>query len=552
MSIEELPWSPSRVLTGLSRIGYSPVEAILDIIDNSVSAGATIIEVSLETSSLMAASGRGRPRQRFEKIKILDNGCGMDMDGLRRALTLGSTAANYSANSLSKFGLGLKSASGSLGRRLEVRSRVLGGTTVYAVLDHDEIARLNRYVCEFAQTADGLPVDRGTEVVIANLHEDLPRPSDVRDELERALGLTYARFLRGTSGRAALRVSLNGKPVDPFDPLFEQGLTEGELLDPVTWDGRTVKWLQVPIPIQITPTISAQFAVTQLPHPPSVARAGDMSQPDCRDKFGISAKTYGVYVYRNDRLIGKAVDLDGLIPRDQDLYAYRARLDITSAADDALHIDVAKSHIQLSQIAKDQITECIKETVAASRRAWKAAGEQVAAAIGVGATEQLNEDLDRVARQDARAQRDEIDAAPREVREVLEQQLVRVEEAAPLGPTVQAEVRQSRRRVLYNASLPDNQLWCRQFHPELGSVAVVNSGHRFSREVLCADDAPPALRRAFEVLIFAAADAERQLMFESDSTEDAQRVVDDYRARVGDVLSNLLRRLGTDIIRGGE
>ena len=63
MSIKEGLWDAGRVLQALGRIGYDPVSAILDLVDNSVSAGSTSVAIKVNTESEERAEGqRGRPR----------------------------------------------------------------------------------------------------------------------------------------------------------------------------------------------------------------------------------------------------------------------------------------------------------------------------------------------------------------------------------------------------------------------------------------------------------------------------------------------------------
>jgi hypothetical protein len=550
MQTEELPWNPDRVLRGLSRIGYSPVEAILDLVDNSVSADATRIGIALETRAEQSASGRGRPRVRLERIRIIDNGRGMTRAQLLNALSLGSDPSHYTSGTLSKFGLGMKSASGSLGQRLTVTTKASGNSALVGVLDHDLIAKTKKYVCKIGGAADDvLRQESGTEILIDNLHEDLPSHSEIRAELQKMLGLTYFYFLTGRAAGPRLEITLGGEPIAPFDPLFESELATDTLMDENTWDGCSVMWLCKPRSIQITDRVSAKFTVTHLPHPPSVKDAGLMTQKECRDKFDIGAKQYGVYIYRNGRLIGNAVDL-GLIARDQDLYSYRARLEISDAADDALRIDVAKSQIQLSEIAQDQLTEVIRETARKSKAAWNRAKDIAEQRNHQDATASVNESLDKIARQDVAALNDEIESSPPDEREKLSQVVAEIAEQSAPQPSELEEVKEQRRRVVYESHLPDNQLWDRRYHPEHGSIAVVNGGHRFCTDVLRSDAAPAALQRAFDVLLFALSDAERQLLLEyRDDHDRVDQVLRDYRVNVGEVLSNILRKMDTDILR---
>ncbi|MDD3862003.1 MAG: ATP-binding protein, partial [Candidatus Gracilibacteria bacterium] len=108
--VEVIP-DPSRVIEGLRDTGYSPETAIEDIIDNSISAGASKIKVNLR----MDLSGE-------VSVSIIDNGCGMNEEELKNAMKYGSRLRPDPA-SLGKFGLGMKTASTAFARKLVVVSR---------------------------------------------------------------------------------------------------------------------------------------------------------------------------------------------------------------------------------------------------------------------------------------------------------------------------------------------------------------------------------------------------------------------------------------------
>ena len=157
MSIREGSWDPGRVFQALGRIGYDPVSAILDLVDNSVSASASSIVIKVNTESEERTEGqRGRPRAVLKSLVIVDNGCGMDEKGLDNALTLGSSAQLYPAKTLSKFGMGLKSAASSLGKQLEVISRSENDLNEVrkVVLDQDLIAEKGKYVYNLTDPTD--------------------------------------------------------------------------------------------------------------------------------------------------------------------------------------------------------------------------------------------------------------------------------------------------------------------------------------------------------------------------------------------------------------
>ena len=108
-----VPPRANSMLESLRGLGYSPGGALADIIDNSLSAGAS--EVRLDF--IWAASK--------SHISVLDDGRGMDDQELESALTLGdkNPLDVRAAHDLGRFGMGLKTASFSQCKRLTVASK---------------------------------------------------------------------------------------------------------------------------------------------------------------------------------------------------------------------------------------------------------------------------------------------------------------------------------------------------------------------------------------------------------------------------------------------
>src|SRR5438309_9262665 len=95
--VEVIP-DPVRMIEGLRDTGYEFTTAVADIIDNSIVAKATLVDVEIS----MDYEGDIR-------VSIADNGIGMDKNGLLEAMKYGSRR-QPDPFSLSKFGLGLKTA----------------------------------------------------------------------------------------------------------------------------------------------------------------------------------------------------------------------------------------------------------------------------------------------------------------------------------------------------------------------------------------------------------------------------------------------------------
>ena len=560
MIIKEGTWDAGRVFQALGRIGYDPVSAILDLVDNSVSAGATCVAINVNQESSEQSEGqRGRPRAILKSFIIADNGCGMDEDGLANALTLGSSTQQYHEHTLSKFGMGLKTAASSLGKRLEIISRSENNLDKVSktVLDQDSIVAAGKYVYELTNPTreDLIELDActqgksGTVIRVTKLlHESLPRTSEIIEGLKSKAGIIYYYYLTGNAeGSEPLSLKIDDDYVAPIDPLFVDEIDdEGADLDENTWDGLSPKWITKPQRIQIdtTGTRFAEVAITQLPHPPSMGRTdSDMTQKGCRDHYLIEARNYGIYIYRNWRLISWADSL-GFVTRDQDLYAFRGRLLINSDADDVLNIDVTKSRIHLSEISHDQLRPLIREAVKKSKAAWNNAKRETNRISQQDPHDTANEALERSERLQDDADKRDMSITPPDQRKELEERLAKAISAKPITPEIRQQVDETGDRVLYVDALSNNQLWERTHDPTRGLIVKINRSHSFCQDILDAVSENGNLLKVIDVLIYGLARGEYNLVYRSEHDEDEiEKIMDEYRERVGGIILEVIRSL---------
>ena len=109
IKIENTP-SPSVLMNSMRAIGYTFKTALADIVDNSISAAAKNVYISIPINDDDLY------------VTILDDGKGMSRDDLFNAMKYGSDR-EYTSADLARFGLGLKSASLSQCRILTVISK---------------------------------------------------------------------------------------------------------------------------------------------------------------------------------------------------------------------------------------------------------------------------------------------------------------------------------------------------------------------------------------------------------------------------------------------
>ena len=108
-TVEVLP-SPKRLIEALRDVGYDFAGAVADLIDNSIAANATRVDIQVRWDGPDSW------------LRIADNGTGMDGLTITEALRFGSERS-YRPDDLGKFGLGLKTASLSQCRQILVASR---------------------------------------------------------------------------------------------------------------------------------------------------------------------------------------------------------------------------------------------------------------------------------------------------------------------------------------------------------------------------------------------------------------------------------------------
>jgi hypothetical protein len=201
--------------------GYRGVPAaIAELIDNAVQAGASDVRICVREERPLGRAGTALGRELT--IGVLDNGHGMDHDSLWTAVQFGGTERFNDRSGLGRFGMGLPNSSVSVTRRLEVYSWRRPGEVLHTYLDIDEVARrLLRGIPEpehrpLPLWAAEAAAASGTLVVWPRCDRlDYKKAATVAEKLHAPLGRIYRRLIWH-----GLRISVNGQPVAPIDPLF--------------------------------------------------------------------------------------------------------------------------------------------------------------------------------------------------------------------------------------------------------------------------------------------------------------------------------------------
>lgn len=336
--IEVLP-DPKRLIEGLRDTGYEFNTAVADIIDNSIAADATVVDLKVDMDY------RGNVL-----VSIADNGYGMNRDDLVNAMKYGSDRRPDPA-SLGKFGLGLKTASTAFCRKLSVISRSDSEPLMQATWDLDHVARAGKWELLLSNQPDEdaimhleavSPENAGTVVVWGNidrLMKDYRDPGGgharnalrkIISDLKEHVSMTYQRFLDPEDSRARnIVIHINGDSIKAWDP-FCVGISS-------LVGARTV-------PVEIAPGKEAEFSVNAYILP----RKEEFESEEKAKAAKLSNERQGIYIYRENRLIHDA-DWLRMYSKEPHGTLLRVEFSFNHKLDEAFHIDIKKSQIILNE-----------------------------------------------------------------------------------------------------------------------------------------------------------------------------------------------------------
>jgi hypothetical protein len=132
--------SAELVIESLRDNGYvNTAYAVAELIDNSLQAKATRVEVGFIEDQKQSINNSRRTPYTVSEISIWDNGIGMDPDTLRTSMQFGGGKHREDKQGMGKFGMGLPNSSISQCKRVEVWSWQNGGEAFSTYLDVDEM-----------------------------------------------------------------------------------------------------------------------------------------------------------------------------------------------------------------------------------------------------------------------------------------------------------------------------------------------------------------------------------------------------------------------------
>lgn len=351
------PPRASALLESMRGLGYTTGSALADIVDNSISAGAS--QVQIQFTWLGSESW----------VSVLDDGSGMSDPELESAMRLGdkNPLVVRHASDLGRFGMGLKTASLSQCRRLTVASTKSGQVSCLR-WDLDALANapdagwllfegaaegsehlVKQLACDKPGTL--LLWERLDRVVTAGF--TLDDFNQLIDRVEAHLAMVFHRLLEEPAPRFFLKI--NGRKVRPWDPFLT---------------GHPAKAWASPVARTVTTSGEVSVECHVLPYKD---RLTTREFEIAAGPAGWSAQQ-GFYVYRNRRLLVAGGWL-GLgagkgWTREESLRLARIRLDLPNTADADWKIDIRKSTARPPVSLRPWLTRLAEETRERARRVF--------------------------------------------------------------------------------------------------------------------------------------------------------------------------------------
>lgn len=311
----------SKTIESLRYLTYTNATALADIVDNSLDANAENITITID-------------KEKY--IIIQDDGFGMTFETMCEAIKLGSNTEKESTD-LGRFGMGLVTASISMGRKLEVVSKITGQKAHKVCLDLDKIMETNKWCAE----EESLTMD--DEVRMNSLESGTVVTISKLDSIERNIASNadahFRQVFRGFlfSGRT---ISLNGRQITPLDPLErDRSETQALLEDDIDVDGEKVHVALV----HLDPNKSELAA-----------------KNDDKNHLTYNPTNEGYYIVRNNREIAAAQTL-GLYTRHPEFNRFRCEISYSSNLDKQFGINFTKNHIEMTKSLSDKIDNITKQ-----------------------------------------------------------------------------------------------------------------------------------------------------------------------------------------------
>lgn len=400
--------NPVKQYRSYHKASYSFEQVIADLIDNSIDANATFVEVRLGEQDLSDEPKEHRYLSGRDNLYclIIDDGRGIPESNMRAILSRGFDRS-YDEIELGSYGVGLKDSSlsqayevtlfsktepdGAIGRR-RLSSCLVMRHEAERIFREDDLDLWMRQTEGYQSAIEALEsLDHGTVVLLEGMHKLELKIAEgdretytnaIRERCKNYVRLVFQRYMEGvhiprrdgTTTYKKLDVYWEGRepfhrllPLDPFyrEPEFRDGSRKGTTS--ITRDFETrVQGVDEPGRLTVTAWL--------LPHRKSYPRVTDRQNEMKTTKEGKwedtvavggvgLVKLQGAYIYRNMRLVQFAPDRDpwlGIMTEDSHLNQMRLEVHLPPGREvggdsSEFNINTSKSQVEVAYRLRNEI-----------------------------------------------------------------------------------------------------------------------------------------------------------------------------------------------------
>ena len=338
------------LMSSMRSMGYTFEAAIADIVDNSISAAASEIQIRFPVD----------PIDLF--VAVCDNGYGMNRDELFDAMKYGSSLkrGKRHESDLGRFVLGLKSASLSQCRKLTVVSKkdsILSAFTWdldvveekkdWIILERtvEEIQSL-RFIDYLNEKESGtIVLWEDFDIIRESSGNEYAELMEHQTETSDYLSLIFHRYLNKT-GINKLTIRINEYTLKGLGPFLEK--------HPKTTS-------RLPFSVVAKDKFGVEQKMTVQVYVLPFQK--DLSAEDKKNSGGIEnyRSKQGFYIYRNERLIIWGTWFGR--QRDELTKYARIRVDIPNTLDEIWGIDIKKQNAKIPSSIRKRLTRAVDEAM---------------------------------------------------------------------------------------------------------------------------------------------------------------------------------------------
>lgn len=330
----------ANLFYALRSMGYENTAAVADLIDNSIDAGAKNIRITVDNDRKI--------------VYIADDGCGMSKDTLKTAIKLGGKKDHSDGSDLGKYGLGLITASISMGPIIRIITKHDG---VYnsAVLDCNVISNVNDFIVNFYDSKDAEiqsfdyrtnNAESGTVLIIDKCDKlQYTSMDDFMSALDEKIPYIFREYLRNGN-----HIFLNNIDVEMKDPLL---LDRGSKI-----------LVDTDITIDIDGANSAKMHV-------KAVEAQDYGVK-INKQLRLNIAGQGFYILRNNREIATALEFQEVFKKHNDFNLLRIEINFGPDLDDLMGVNLKKHEIAPSKKILSALDDLLHDDILGVRARAKA------------------------------------------------------------------------------------------------------------------------------------------------------------------------------------